>query len=291
MSRLAILAIAISPLMLSLSPTTADAQAFGPELRNTMMPASGGMAGASMARPQDVQSAIHGNPATLTQFRGTQFGFSGGWIEPTFNWRQEGGNLPNIGDFAAKSNAQGAALGNIGITQETAFLGLPVTLGLGFVGTSGAGLGFRDVPESNGTSALVQVLGSTVSAGVQVTDRLAVGGTLMMGAGVLDAPFVGVGAAVTDYGLRGVAGLTYDVGPRTTLGLTYFTKMHFNFNDAISLQLPGGGFSVVQDIDMDMPDIVAHRVGQRAADGRTFADGGGRALFQLGQRGLVQSHF
>lgn len=79
----------------------------------------------------------------------------------------------------------------------------------------------------------------------------------MMGASVLDAPFVGIGAAATDYSLRGVVGMTYDVRPSTTFGLTYFTKMSFNFDDAISLQLPGGGFGIVQDIDMDMPDIVA----------------------------------
>ena len=41
----------------------ARGQSFGIELLNNMMPASGGMAGASIARPQDVQSAIHGNPA------------------------------------------------------------------------------------------------------------------------------------------------------------------------------------------------------------------------------------
>jgi long-chain fatty acid transport protein len=234
----------------------AHAQGFGPELRNTMMPASGGMAGASLARPQDVQSALNGNPATLTQLRGTQFGFNGAWIEPTFNWRQEDGNLPNVGDFAAKSNAQGAALGNVGVTQELRSLGIPMTIGLGLVGTSGAGLSFRDVPESNGTSALLQVLGTGISAAARVTDRLSLGAHLAMGAAVLDAPFVGIGAATTDYGIRGAAGLTYQVDPCTTLGLSYHTKLHFNFDDAITLQLPGGGFGVTQDIDADMPDIV-----------------------------------
>jgi long-chain fatty acid transport protein len=247
----------VGAMLLAFSPQLAFSQAFGPELRNTVMPASGGMGGASMARPQDLQSAINGNPATLTQFRGTQFGFSGAWIEPTFNWRQSGGNLPNIGDFAAKSEAEGAALGNIGVTQDFSALGLPLTVGLGMVGSSGAGLSYRDVPESNGTSALVQVLGIGAAAGVQVTDRLALGATIMMGAAVLDAPFVGIGAATTDYSLRGVLGMTYDVRCQTTVGLTYFTKQSFNFDDAISLQLPGGGFGTVQDIDMGMPDIVA----------------------------------
>ncbi len=255
MYRHAIATIAVFSVLLL--PSAAWSQSFGVELRNTLMPASGGMGGASMARPQDIQSAINGNPASLAQFRGTQFGFSGAWAEPTFNWQQSGGNLPNIGDFQAKSEAQGAALGNIGATQDFSALGLPLTFGMGLLGSAGAGLGFRDVPESNGTSALVQVLGIGAGVGGRLTERLAVGGTLMMGASVLDAPFVGIGAATTDYGIRGVVGMTYDMGRRTTFGLTYFTKMRFNFDDAITLELPGGGFGTTQDINMDMPDMVA----------------------------------
>jgi hypothetical protein len=45
-------------------------QTFGLELHNNAMPASGGMGGASVSRPQDIQSAIAGNPATLRQFKG-----------------------------------------------------------------------------------------------------------------------------------------------------------------------------------------------------------------------------
>ncbi len=41
------------------------AQGFGVELHNTLMPASGGMGGVSIASPQDLPSALHGNPATL----------------------------------------------------------------------------------------------------------------------------------------------------------------------------------------------------------------------------------
>ena len=55
--------------------TAAYGQSFGVELHNTLMPASGGMGGASVARPQDLTSAINANPATLTQFQGTQFMF------------------------------------------------------------------------------------------------------------------------------------------------------------------------------------------------------------------------
>jgi long-chain fatty acid transport protein len=53
-------------------------QSFGVELQNTLMPASGGMGGVSIARPQDLTSAMNANPASLSQFRGTQFPFGGG---------------------------------------------------------------------------------------------------------------------------------------------------------------------------------------------------------------------
>ena len=55
----------------------AQAQTFGVELHNNLMPAAGAMGGVSIARPQDLASGINGNPATLTQFAGTQFMFGG----------------------------------------------------------------------------------------------------------------------------------------------------------------------------------------------------------------------
>jgi long-chain fatty acid transport protein len=77
------------------SASTARGQSFGVELHNTLMPASGGMGGVSIARPQDLTSALNANPAALTQFRGTQVLFSGGWAEPTFNLTQTS-NIPVI---------------------------------------------------------------------------------------------------------------------------------------------------------------------------------------------------
>ena len=83
------------------------AQSFGVETHNVLMPASGGMGGVSIALPQDLTSAINGNPATLTQFYGTQFLFGGAWAEPTYNLAHQQGLLPTLGTFDAKSEAQG----------------------------------------------------------------------------------------------------------------------------------------------------------------------------------------
>ncbi len=66
-----------------LTASNVQAQTFAIDLHNNLMPASGGMAGASLSRPQDLQSAINGNPATLRQFQRTQFSFGGYAFEAT----------------------------------------------------------------------------------------------------------------------------------------------------------------------------------------------------------------
>jgi long-chain fatty acid transport protein len=104
--------------LVALSAERAGAQSFGVEVFNNLMPASGAMAGASIAAPQDLQSAIHGNPATLTQYRGTQFGLGGAWIEPTYSLSVAPPGLPFVDAFDAKSDAQGIAAPNIGVTQD-----------------------------------------------------------------------------------------------------------------------------------------------------------------------------
>ncbi len=119
-------------------------QSFGVDLRASMMPASGGMGGTSIARPQDLQSCLMNNPATLTQKRGTQFSFGGGWAEPTINIDNQA-TLPlsNVTPYQAKSQRPGSIVGNIAATQDYEALGLPVTLGIGLLTSSGLGIDYR----------------------------------------------------------------------------------------------------------------------------------------------------
>ena len=196
-----------------------------------------------------------GNPATLTQFEGTNFTMGGGWIESTYNLSHVGGILPNLGTFSAKSEAEGSALGNIGVTHDLDVLGLPATMGLGLMSTAGAGLSYRNVPESNGTSVSLAILQIGSGVGVDITDRLSAGATLMLGSATFDAPFQGVSAAALAYSLRGSVGLNYKVGCGTYLGTYYMTTQNFNFDDAIRLQLVDG-FSPVFDVDAGLPDNV-----------------------------------
>jgi long-chain fatty acid transport protein len=235
------------------------AQTFGTELHNTLMPAAGGMGGASLSRPQDLTSAINGNPGTLTQFRGTQVMFGGAWAEPTFNMTQTG-DIPVIGTpliepFSAKSTAPGTPLGNIGITQDLSELGLPATFGIGFITTSGSFVDFRQVPASNGTNSGMTIFNLPVMLGVDVTDRLSVGAGMSLGIAFFDGPFVGIGGMTPDYALRGNVGTNYRLGEATSLGAYYQTEQKFTFDNAFLLDPLGPG-QITQDVRMDLPQNV-----------------------------------
>jgi long-chain fatty acid transport protein len=198
-------------LLLGASAARTYAQSFGAELHNTLMPAAGAMGGASLTRPQDLTSAMNGNPATLTQFRGTQFLFGGAWVEATSNLTQTI-NIPAIGPdpliepFSAKSSAPGVPGGNIGLTQDLSELGMPVTLGMGFLAAGGGAVDYRQVPASHGTNSSTALFYMPSSIGVVLTDRLSVGATLGMGIAFFDGPFVGIGGMTPDYALRGTHG-------------------------------------------------------------------------------------
>lgn len=240
-------------------PADAWAQSFGVELNNTLMPASGAMAGVSIAQPQDLTSSLNGNPATLTQFSGTQFTFGGAWAEPTYNLTQTS-NIPFIGPpliepFSAKSTAPGIPVGNIGVTQDLSELGMPVTFGIGFVVSAGGFVDFRNVPESGGTNAAMSVFSLPLSAAVDVTDRLTVGATLSMGIAFYNAPLVIIGSMTPDYALRGTVGANYRLTDATNVGLYYQTKQAFQFNDAVTLDVPVLG-NVSRDVNMDLPENI-----------------------------------
>jgi long-chain fatty acid transport protein len=248
-------------------------QSFGTELHNTLMPASGGMGGVSIARPQDVTSALNGNPASLTQFRGTQFLFGGGWVEPTMNLTQTS-NLPTIGPdpliqpFSAKSSAPGTPLTNIGVTQELSeLLGFDVVAGVGMVTTAGAASDYRQVPQSNGTNSSLLLLNAPASLGVQLTERFSLGATTALGIAYYDGPFVGVGGMTPDYALRGTLGANYLLTDATTIGGYYQTQQSFKFRDAISLNVLS--FSPNFDVLMDLPENLGFGIANSSLfDGR-----------------------
>jgi long-chain fatty acid transport protein len=249
----------------------ARAQTFGIEANNTLMPAAGGMGGTSIAQPQDLTSAINGNPATLTQFHGTQCLFGIAWAEPTVNLTQTS-QLPLVGPavvepFSAKSEAPGFPCGNIGVTQELTALGAPATFGIGFVTTSGGFVDFRQVPESHGTNTGIAVFSVPVVLGVNVTERLSVGAGMGLGIALFDGPFVEIGGMTPGYGVRGSVGADYRLTERTRLGAYYQTEEAFRFKNAVQFDsLPG---TPAEDVHMDLPQNIGFGVANTAlADGR-----------------------
>ena len=246
-------------LMAAGSSSVSHGQSFGVELQNTLMPASGGMGGVSIARPQDLTSAMNANPASLSQFRGTQFSFGGGWAEATYNLTQTS-NIPVVGPnpliepFSAKSTAPGTPLGNIGVSQDLSELGLPATVGIGFITTAGAFADFRHVPESGGTNAGLAIFNMPLTLGVELTDRWSIGTSLSLGIAFFDGPFVGVGGMTPDYALRGTIGSNYLLTDTTTVGGYYQTSQSFRFDNAFILS-PGVGQTSV-GVNMDLPENV-----------------------------------
>lgn len=257
-TRLSSMGLLLVVLAVAGTTRTAVGQTFGVELHNNLMPASGGMGGVSIARPQDLVSGLNGNPGSLTQFRGTQFHFGGGWGEATFNMTQSA-PIPAIGPalvdpFSGKSSAPGAPAGNIGITQDLSELGLPATIGIGFVTTSGAFVDFRQIPASNGTNAGMAIFSLPMTAAINLTDRLAVGTTMALGISFFDGPFVGVGGMTPDYALRGTLGTSYLLDQHNTLGAYYQTEQSFKYDNAFLVN-PGQNQQAV-DVAMELPENI-----------------------------------
>lgn len=262
------LAALCASLAAALSTSAAFAQSFGVESHNTTMPASGGLGGTSLARPQDVISSINGNPATLTQFKGTHFIFGGAWAEPTFNLQQSA-PIPLLGvePFGGKSNAQGIGAASIGVSQDLSMIGLPATFGIGLVSDAAGGADFRNQPNSNGTNSALTVLEIESMLGFDLTERLSVGAGVLLGTGFFDAPFVEIGGMTYDYALRGVVGADYDVTQYTNVALYYQTEQSFTFDNAV--QFDRGPLAASFDVNMQLPQNVGFGVANnRLMNGR-----------------------
>jgi long-chain fatty acid transport protein len=269
---------------------SATAQTYGIDFRNTLMPASGGMAGTSVAAPQDFLSAINANPAALTQYEGTHFTIGGAFAEATVNLEQKA-SLPLLGvaPFSAKSSTPGAVVPAIGVAQEVTGLPLPTTVGLAVLGAAGGGSSYVQEPASNATASYLLLLEFAPSVAVELTERLSIGATMFIGDGYASGPFVGTSGMTNAYALRGGFGLDYELGDATWLGAYYQSTQAFRFeNEAIlfSERRP-------RDVDMGLPQQVGMGIANESLlDGRLlvaadalYLDWRSAALFQNIYRG------
>jgi len=228
------------------------AQPYGVDAVNTLMPASGGMGGTSVARPQDFLSSINANSAALTQYEGTQFTIAGTWAEPTFNLSQTAA-IPslNVGTFSAKSSTPGTLAPNVGVVQPIELMGRPARVGLALISSSGLGTDFTHIPASNGTSSYLLTLQVAPCVAVQLSDRFAVGAGAFLGTAFLDGPFVGQSVMTNDYALRAGVGVSYDLSEENTWGFYWKTRQEYTFSDAY---LPPGGGGTAIDVHLGLPE-------------------------------------
>lgn len=228
--------VAVLLAVISCCASQAVAQTYGIDFRNTLMPASGGMAGTSVAAPQDMISAVNGNAAALTQFQETRVTIGGAFAEATFDISQTQ-PLPSLGvqPYAAKSTTPGAVVPAIGAVMEIPDLPRRTVIGLGVFGSAGSGVGYEQVPESNGTSSYLLLLEFAPSVAVEVTEKLSVGGTMFIGDGYLSGPFVGTSPMTNAYSLKAGLGLSYELGDATHLGAFWQSTQAFRFQNATIL--------------------------------------------------------
>ena len=235
---------------------SAKGQGYGTDTQNVLTPAAGGMAGVSLAQPQDVPASVFGNPSTLAQFRGTQFTLGGAWAEgyPTIS---NNGSLNGGTPFSMTSRTQGFAVPEVGVIQDLRSVGVPGSLGLGLAGLSGLGAEYRGKAPNdtfiNNISGEYMVLGINVGAGVEVTENLSAGAAITLGMGFQQLGLVGPtisSAMVHDYAPRGTFGFDYDVNPCTTVGAYYQTRMDFDYPQAVRI---GNTF---HDLKMAQPETV-----------------------------------
>ncbi len=281
---------AVAAALTAAGAASATAQTYGIDFRNTLMPASGGMAGTSVAAPQDFLSAINANPAALTQYEGTHFTIGGAFAEATVNLEQKA-PLPLLGvaPFSAKSSTPGAVVPAIGVAQEVTGLPLPTTVGLAVLGAAGGGSSYVQEPASNATASYLLLLQFAPSVAVELTERLSIGATMFIGDGYASGPFVGTSGMTNAYALRGGFGLDYELGDATWLGAYYQSTQAFRFeNEAIlfSERRP-------RDVDMGLPQQVGMGIANESLlDGRLlvaadalYLDWRSAALFQNIYRG------
>jgi long-chain fatty acid transport protein len=223
-----ILVAAMTVLFIPVSQATT----YGTDVNNSALPATGGMAGASIARTVEGAAAVFGNPANLTQYKeGTTFSFGATFLDPEIKVRHDGSTTGSA--WSGSSNADKYLIPTIAITQGLGGIGLEnLVLGLGLSAT-GAGSDFRDVPGSLGPNGEVIIFMANVGAGYQITDNLSLGLMATIGNGYAQASLNGNSSSAHNFGIRGTLGATYDMGA-TSVGGYYRSPLKITYEDYIS---------------------------------------------------------
>lgn len=216
---------------------------YGYDLHNVFAPVSAGMAGTSIAKPLDNVSAVFGNPAGLSEFRGTEFTFGAEWYKPSATLEHDGSvtGAAGGGAFKQSNSNEGYLVPQIAVTQDLRGLGIPGTLGAGVTVTNGIGVEYREEANSLGATAELIYVGANFGLSWDLTENLTVGAAMTTTYAMLDLGLTSTTANVHDIGFKGSLGLTYDLPHATTVGMFYHSELRQDFDDIIQT-LPGGTF-------------------------------------------------
>lgn len=210
------------------SSSAALAGTFGTDLNNNMLPATGGMGGASVARTVEPAAAVFGNPANLIEYnKGTSFTFGATFFDPHLTADHNGDVAGNA--WKGTSNADDYLVPTVAITHA---VNSKAVIGMGLTAQSGVGSDFRDTSNSLNPTGELLVFNANVGLGYQVTDNLSLGAMATIGNGYFQASLSTATGSAHGYGVRGTVGAKYDMGA-TSLGAYYKTPLNIEYKDYI----------------------------------------------------------
>ena len=223
--------LALSTALLAATSTSVMAGPYGYDLHNVLAPVSASMAGTSIAKPLDNVSAVFGNPAGLSEFRGTEFTFGATWYKPSAILEHDGSVTGTA--FKQSNRNEGYLVPQIAVTQDLRGLGIPGTLGAGVTATNGIGVEYRKNPASLGASAELIVIGANFGLSWDLTENLTVGAAATTTYSMLDLGLASTSAQTHDIAFKGSLGMTYKLPHATQIGMFYHSELRQDFDDII----------------------------------------------------------
>ncbi len=219
----------LAVVMASLYIPASQAGTFGTDLNNNMLPATGGMGGASIARTVEPAAAVFGNPATLTEYNeGTSFTFGATFFDPTLEAEHDGSITGTA--WEGTSNANDYLVPTVAVTQA---FSPNLVVGLGLTATSGVGSDFRGTPNSLDPTGELILFAANLGVGYKLSDNLSLGATATIGNGYFQASLTNDTGSAHDFGFRITAGAKYDIGA-TSIGAYYRSKLNIEYEQYIA---------------------------------------------------------
>jgi len=236
-----------------LAAPVAHAANYGTDLNNTMLPATGGMGGASVARTVEGAAAVFGNPATLTEYNeGTTVSFGATYYRPDVNVKHNGGDTGVA--WSSRSNADQYLVPTVAITQA---FSPNLVAGIGLTAQSGIGSDFRDVNGSLDPNSELLVFNANAGLGYKVTDNLSIGGMATLANGFLQMSLSSATASTHGFGFRGTVGAKYQAGA-TSFGAYYRSPLKIEYDRFVDNGAPiGPGKGRFWSVDVEQPQEFA----------------------------------